>query len=186
MSSVYFGGSRHLEPSHPVYSVLRSVVRQVIMSGCKVHVGCQSGADQGTIWLGLFSPSSLVVFAVGPSFELVSPVIERAHHAGASVTLAAGGPQSVPLKARYLLRSKAAFAGCGQAVFFQPGPGSLAVARECIKSSIPVFAFATVEPEPIPHTAGSWQPVGMHSYYSAFCTQFVQCWQWSSAQLSFI
>ncbi len=180
LTPVYLGGSRNLEPDHPVYSVLRSVTRAVIQSGVSIHVGCQSGADQGVIWAGLFSPSSLVVFAVAHTLATTPATVERAFHAGASLTLSAGNPEQkeIPFKARFLLRSKAAFKGCSQAIFFQPGSGSLAVARECVKSHIPVFCFSMGEPAPIPSTAGQWQPVEMHSYYSAFQTQHVQAYVW--------
>lgn len=177
--SVYIGGTRSLEPSHPAYSVLRSFSRAVVQSGCLIHVGCQQGADQAVIWSNIHTPSFLVVFAVAHTLEQTPPVLERAFHAGASLTLSAGNTSQTitNIKARFLLRSKAAFAGCGQAVFFQPGAGSLAVARECAKAKIPVFAFATVAPLPIPSTAGQWQPVGLHSYYAPFQNQAVQCWQ---------
>lgn len=179
LSAVYFGGSRHLEPTHPVHAVAQAVARSVIRSGVPIHVGCQRGADQAVIWASLFAPSYLFVFAVAPTLAEAPAVIERAHHAGAAVTLSAGG-ESAPIKARYLRRSIAAFQGCSQALFFQPGPGSLAVAREAIKAGLPVFAFSTVEPEPIPHTAGTWQPVDYKSYYAAFCNQSVQAYVWQT------
>lgn len=182
ITPVYFGGSRDLEPNHPAYAVMRAVTWSVIQSGVKIHVGCQSGVDQGVIWSGLFSPSSLVVFAVAHALANTPAVIERAFHAGASLALSAGNPEQkeIPFKARFLLRSKAAFKGCSQAIFFQPGPGSLAVARECIKSHMPVFCFSMGEPAPIPHTAGQWQSVDHMSYYSMFQTQFVQAYIWQT------
>lgn len=179
MYSVYFGGSRHLSQDHPVYNHIAPVVLAVMRSGCSVHVGCQSGADQAVLLNALRNPQHLSVFAVAPTIATAPPFVERAFHAGASITLAAG-TTTAHIKAKYLLRSKAAFAGCSQAVFFAPGLGSLAVARECVKSSIPVFAFSCGEPARIPSTAGSWSIVAMHSYYAPFCNSAVQCWQWSA------
>lgn len=184
MQKVYIGGTRSIH--YPSVLPVAPLVRAVFRSGCGIHVGCQTGIDQSVVFYGLLCPSSLFVFAVAPTLAEAPAQVERAFHAGASVTLAAGGDPSIPLKARYLLRSKAAFAGCGQAVFFQPGPGSLAVARECVKSKIPVFAFATFEPARIPRTAGSWQPIHPYSYYAPFQSQHVQCWQWSSGQASLL
>lgn len=175
--SVYIGGTRGFYPS---CLPIAPVVRAVLASGCSIHVGCQSGVDQSVVFMGLLSPLSLVVFAVAPSLALAPAHVERAYHAGAQVVLSAGGNEEIPLKARYLLRSKAAFAGCGQALFFQPGKGSLAVARECVKSGLPVFAFTTAEPAPIPSTAGTWSFVHPYSYYAPFSSRESQVWQWQS------
>ena len=54
-------------------------------------------------------------------------------------------------------------------IFFVPGSGSLAVARECVKSGLPVFAFQPVAPAPIPSTSGAW----IVSSFAGFV-----CWQW--------
>lgn len=184
--SVYFGGSRHLSPTNSAtYALIAPVVKSVIRSGCFVHVGCQSGADQAVIWSAISSPSSLRIFAVAPTLASAPAVIERAHHAGASVTLAAGTTTAI-IKAQYLLRSKSAFKSCGQALFFQPGKGSLAVAREAVKAGLSIFAFNSGgEPAIIPSTAGTWQSVHMHSYYFPFNTAHVQVYTWQApSQLS--
>jgi hypothetical protein len=83
------------------------------------------------------------------------------------------------MRARYLLRSKAAFAGCSAAVFFAPGAGSLAVAREAVKAGIPVFAFwvQAYPPAPIPSTPGQW----VRSSFAGF-----GCWQFQPAQAGLI
>jgi hypothetical protein len=179
--SVYFGGSRHLSQDHPVYNHIAPVVLAVMRSGCSVHVGCQSGADQTVLLNALRDPSRLSVFAVAPTIATAPPFVERAFHAGASVTLAAG-TTTAHIKAQYLLRSKAAFAGCSQAIFFAPGTGSLAVARECVKASIPVFAFSCGEPARIPSTAGGWLLVSMHSYYAPFSNATAQVYTWQAVQ----
>ena len=168
--SVYMGGSRHLSQDHPVYGHIAPVLRSVLASGCAVHVGCQSGADQTILLNGLRAPLSLFVFAVAASLESAPAFVERAFHAGASVTLAAGGSESTPIKARYLLRSIAAFQGCEQAVFFSPGEGSLAVARECVRSGLPVFAFGS-QPARVPSVSGQW----VKSSFMGF-----SCWQWAA------
>jgi len=101
--------------------------------------------------------------------------VQWAETAGAQITLAAGG-QSAPIHARYLLRSIRAFQGCAAAVFFSPGAGSLAVAREATRAGLPVFAFQSTQPAPVPSCAGHWSP----SSFAGF-----SCWQWvAPAQLS--
>lgn len=167
-SAVYFGGSRHLGRAY----IVQQVVRAVIQSGCSVHVGCQSGADQQVVQEAISAPSSLVVFAV-QSLGGAPKHVRRAARAGAQVIQQAGGGQEVPINARYLLRSVAAFKGCEQAVFFEPGPGSLAVARECVKSGIPVFAIGK-KPQAIPSQAGQWQPAQFFGF---------PCWQFQPAQI---
>ena len=172
MSSIYFGGSRHFSANHQFVSVVRAVAQ----SGQSAHVGCQFGADQAVIsYFGMFAPSSLVVFAVAPSKATAPRHVQQVPiRAGARVVFSAGGTVA-PMPARFLLRSIAAFQGCSQAVFFSPGSGSLAVARECIAQGLQVFAFSQSQPAPIPSQAGSW----VASSFMGF-----SCWQWSSAQLS--
>jgi len=170
MPSVYFGGSRFLSSPSPL---LAQVVAAVFKSGQSIHVGCQRGADAQV----LFScprASSLVVFAVAPSLAKAPAHVKRVWLADARVVFSAGGFSAL-IKARYLLRSIAAFQSCESAVFFSPGSGSLAVARECVRSGLPVFAFGEM-PAPIPESAGQWVA-------SSF--QFLPCWLWQSAQLSF-
>lgn len=104
--SVYFGGSRNL--SHfPV-----SVVRTVLASGQAVHVGCQKGADSLVVTQCLMQgyALSLVVFAVAPNSATAPDHVIGAAARGARVVYSAGG-QATPIKARYLLRSIAAFQG---------------------------------------------------------------------------
>jgi len=167
--SIYFGGSRSL-PSSPIVG---QVVQAVQAAGQSVHVGCQFGADQQVIShiASFLSPSSLIVFAVAPTPATSPHHVQFAAYAGARVVFSAGG-QSAPMPARYLLRSIAAFQGCSQAVFFSPGPGSLAVAREAVKAGIPVFAFGTPRsgsPAPVPSSVGFW----VESSFQSF-----PCWQW--------
>ena len=182
MQSVYFGGSRHLGTSVLVAQVTKAVLAQ----GFRVHVGCQFGADAQVIYSALtIAPRKLSVFAVAPSEETAPPHVQVAASQVASVTFSAGGT-SAPIPARYLLRSIAAFQGCSHAVFFAPGSGSLAVAREFLKyhqskkihpvNGIPIFAFQPTAPALIPSVSGHW----VASSFAGF-----SCWQWvAPAQLS--
>lgn len=182
--SVYFGGSRHPQNINP--STIAAVVSTVIKAGQAVHVGCQFGADQAVIKsAGVYQAGTtapiLSVFAVASTLHTAPHSIQWAASTGASVTLSAGGI-TAPDHVRYLLRSIRAFQGCSQAVFFSPGAGSLAVARECVKASIPVFAFSSGEPARIPSTAGSWSLVSMHSYYAPFSNATAQAYTWQAVQ----
>lgn len=164
--AVYFGGSRH--PQNINQALVSQVVRAVVNAGQSVHVGCQFGADQAVIQ-SCNPVSFLVVFAVAPSLPACAWHIRVACGLGARVRVAAGGT-SAPEPARYLLRSIAAFQGCSQAVFFSPGAGSLAVARECVRSGLPVFAFGS-QPARVPSVSGQW----VASSFMGF-----SCWQWSA------
>ncbi len=156
MSHIYFGGSRHPQNINP--SQIAQVVGAVIAAGHSVHVGCQLGADRAVV--ACCPPSSLHIFSV----------LAVAHFApsGAKITRQAGGT-SAPFHARFLLRSIAAFQGCAAAVFFSPGAGSLAVARECVRSGLPVFAFSPAMPAAVPSVSGSWVASSFHGF---------TCWQW--------
>lgn len=168
--AIYFGGSR--SQSHPQ---VPAVVAAVVASGQVVHVGCQLGADAQVI--SVCPASSLVVFAVAPQQSAPLHVL-----ACPRVVFSAGG-SSAPIPARYLLRSIAAFQGCEAAVFFMPGPGSLAVAREFAKTRQPIFAFSEQAPAPIAGSRGKWCIAWFHGF---------QCWGWgylpepTEKQMSFI
>jgi len=174
MSHIYFGGSRHPQNINP--SQIAQVVGAVVSAGHSVHVGCQFGADQAVIsCVSLSAPALLHAFVVAPSFSQAPKHIQQIPvNLRARVTYSAGG-QSAPMPARYLLRSIAAFQGCAAAIFFNPGGGSLAVAREALKASIPVFAFSSSIPAAPVGCAGQW----VASSFAGF-----SCWQWSPAQLS--
>ena len=170
--SIYFGGSRHLGN----LPIVAQVVGAVVKAGHSVHVGCQFGADAQVItaWLSArpVHSTGLHMFSVS---QTPPPWFSAPAILGASVTLSAGGT-SAPIPARYLLRSIAAFQGCAVAVFFYPGAGSLAVARECVRSGLQVFAFQQAAPALIPSVSGHW----VASSFAGF-----SCWQWvAPAQLS--
>lgn len=173
MQKIYFGGSRNLAPS----PILAQVVGAVVKSGAAVHVGCQFGADQQVIQAAGLQPrpfntpsSFLFVFAVAPNAAEAPRHVQWSLTRSVSVKFSAGG-NTAPIPARYLLRSIAAFQGCNQAVFFSPGSGSLAVARECVRSGLPVFAFQQEPPARVPSVLGQW----VASSFIGF-----SCWQWQS------
>jgi hypothetical protein len=168
---VYFGGSRALKQSPGLLALVQAVVNAVTATGSQVHTGCQLGADQAVVTT--CPRSFLVVFAV-ESIMSIANHLQVARVEGARVISCAGGT-SAPMHARYLLRSIAAFQGCQQAVFFMPGAGSLAVAREAVRQGLQVFAFQQEPPAPVPSCAGCWS----RSYFYGF-----YCWQWQTAQQS--
>jgi hypothetical protein len=139
MQTIYFGGSRSLQ-SHPA---IQPVISATLKAGHLVHVGCQNGADRLAVLAAQsIDPGRLCVFCVANQ--------EPAWVLGAWLKLAAGGPASIPLGARYLRRSMAAFQNCAMAVFFEPGAGSFAVMREFVKQypAAPVFVFSETQPAP--------------------------------------
>jgi len=166
--SVYFGGSRNFKQ---VFTHLSSVVNAVVASGQSVHVGCQYGADQAVIHCAcqLGAATALHVFAVAPNPWQAPQHIQNLYYSKIRIMFGAGGA-AAPMPARYLLRSIAAFQGCSSAVFFAPGAGSLAVARECVRSGLPVFAFGA-QPARASTVSGQW----VESSFMGF-----QCWQWSA------
>ncbi len=178
--SVYFGGSRHPQNINPAQ--IAAVVAAVVASGESVHVGCQFGADQAVLqYIRENNPSAGHVFTVGSNLAAdQNHHVIHAIHTGVKVTYSAGGT-TAPMKARYLLRSIAAFQGCAKAVFFSPGAGSLAVAGHAVKAGLSVFAFSQSAPAPLAGLRGQWCITWFHGF---------QCWGWGRlssdpAQLSF-
>lgn len=181
MVKIHFGGSRSLSQNH--FSFVSQVVQASLSAGASVHVGCAVGADQAVVHSALSVPSSLFVFAQFSqsgqgsfSGSAVQSVLS-AQSAGASVSFLAGGPLSIPLRARLLRRSVAALRGCSFAVFFLAHParsGSLNVAAQAVSAHIPVFVFPlsfSGQPAPLRAQAGVW----LSSSFSGF-----PCLQWSS------
>lgn len=168
MSHIYFGGSRHPQNINPAQ--VSQIVAAVVAAGHSVHVGCQFGADLAVLQ-NLPPRSCHRVFAVhacGSAHYPFNHHISVAYRAGHHIAFCAGG-QSAPMPARYLLRSIAAFQGCDLAVFFSPGSGSLAVAREFAKTHKQIFSFSEQPPAPIAGSNGVW----CQSFFEGF-----QCWQW--------
>lgn len=167
---IYFGGSRHPQNINP--SLIAAVVAAVVAHGEIVHVGCQFGADQAVIQtvINCLYPSRLSIFLVAAHHSQAPSHTMSAAAKGAKVTFSAG-TQAAHIPARYLLRSIAAFQGCDQAVFFSPGSGSLAVARECVRAGLPVVAFQATPPARVPSVSGQW----VASSFVGF-----SCWAWSA------
>lgn len=174
---VYFGGSRHFPLSQGNWRLVAAILKAAGFP--PVHVGCQVGLDNLVIHVSACMPvKSLHIFCVASNWQEAPAHVRQLGQSmpSAQITLSAGG-QSAPIKARYLLRSKAAFQGCCAAVFFSPGPGSLAVAREAIAAGLPVYAFVQEQPAAVPATAGSWVRSSFHGF---------TCWQFQPAQVPLI
>lgn len=147
-SFVFVGGSRSLSPfgaaaAFRVGSVLAG-------RGVGLSVGCCRGADAAALsgFVGAGAAASAFVFAVGgPSGagfwpRLVPGAVVAAAAAGASVRWWAGGPASVPGRARLVRRSRAAVSFGGSAVFVVGSPssrGSFGAARFAAALGLPVF-----------------------------------------------
>jgi hypothetical protein len=130
-----------------------------------VHVGCSAGADHAVVLaLGGGSCQAQVFAAFAASGAgawsgSAVVAVQRFARLGGSVSWLAGGALSVPLAGRLISRSLAALAGCSAAVFFQPGPGSLAVARAALRAGLPVLVWAGYGPAPVlpvPAVPVSW------------------------------
>ena len=186
--SVYFGGSRSLPPS----PIVGQVVSAVLASGQSIAVGCATGADQQVIQhfissvcpiLHSWSFSQLRVYAAFDQFGAGAWAgsavrqVQQFAEMGGSVSWLAGGGLQVPMVVRLMARSIAGLAGASAAVFFSPGTGSLKVAGAAVERGIPVFAFSNPIPGSPRGCSGSW----VSAKFMGF-----PCWQWSSAQLSFI
>ena len=176
--AVYLGGSRSLAPSIQ----LRQVVIALLSAGQQVHVGCSAGADQQVIQVVLSRPSSFSQLSVHAAFGSGGQgswsgsavhAVQSFARAGGSVSWWAGGGQQCPLVARLIQRSIAGLVGASAAVFFQPGPGSLAVASVAVSRGIPVFAFAASAPALPRGVAGAW----VRSSFQGFT-----CWSFQPAQ----
>ena len=174
LTPVYTGGNRHLTTSHPVRDSISLFCRHI--ERVPVHVGCQVGADQYIVdSMCVYYPALLHVFAIEENANL-----SRLDYLHNKITVC--HTPGAPIKAQFINRSIQAFTGCSQAIFFQPGKGSLAVAREFIKRmKNPVFAIATEEPPTIPSQAGTWSPV-RNSWYEQFNTAQVCAYVWQPTQ----
>ena len=146
-SPVYVGGSRHLSAGSPAAAALVQFCTGLAHGGTSLHVGCASGAD--ALALSIIPAKQITVFA--QFSESGQGVISTSNYqgvrqvwwSGARVAWQAGGSvDTVPVKARLIQRSIAAFAGCGVAAFFAPGEGSLSVARHALAAGLPVLIWS--------------------------------------------
>jgi len=185
-----FGGSRSL-PDRFAPFVAR-VVAAWVASGGFVSVGCAVGADAAVVSAFLSSPLSPValrVFCVGgpgPSGSLsgfwsgsaLSVLSSLWSFFPSALRFWAGGPVSVPLRARLVRRSAAALVGASSAVFFlasPSSPGSLRVAALAASRGVPVFVFPcgfSGAPAPLAGCVGRWVS-------ASFCG--FPCLAWSSS-----
>lgn len=140
-SPVLVGGSRSLVAGSPAWVACQAFVSSLGSVGHVVHVGCAAGADRAALQSAYqarlfvaFAPNGAGSFS-GSNVAGVQVCAPRC----LSVSWLAGGSLAVPLVARLMARSLAALQGCGAAVFFQPGPGSLKVGRAALRQSIPVL-----------------------------------------------
>ncbi len=181
MVKIHFGGSRALKQIH--FSQVSQVVKATLATGAGVHVGCAVGADQYIIQAANFSPAQVHVFAqfsaTGSGAFSGSAVltVTAAQQLGIQVSYLAGGPLSIPLRARLLRRSIAALRGCSAAVYFLANPaksGSLNTAAQAATMGLPVYVFPVGflgQPTGFSHLPGAWRP----STFAGF-----PCLQWAA------
>jgi hypothetical protein len=169
---VALAGSRVLPASGSALVV--RVASDLAASGASFVVGCCSGADAALLSAVPDSvPPSLVrcLSAFGPGgansgrFSAVGAVSSFAG-SGGSVQWWAGGPASVPLRARLAVRTRAVVnaADSGLVVFFASpsSRGSLLACRCAVSKGLPVVAFPVGFPSGKlpPLGPGSWVPWG--------------------------
>ena len=120
MVNIHFGGSRALTQNH--FSQVSQVVNATLATGAGIHVGCAVGADQFIIQAVQPALAASHFRSILPLAQVhfqvllwpVSSLLSSRH----PVSYLAGGPLSVPLRARLLRRSIAALRGSSSAVFF--------------------------------------------------------------------
>jgi hypothetical protein len=163
MSAVYFGGSRHHFAHSPI---MQAVINAAIADQHAIYTGCQFGVDALVSAYAVKAGKALHIYTVANTIKSAPYHVQNAAELGATIHTA---PLSTaPVRARYLLRSIAAFTPCPIAIFFYPGAGSLAVAREAIKNHKSVYCF-TPAPARIPATLGNWAKSQLFG---------LPCWQW--------
>ena len=183
MVSVLFCGSR----SFSSFPVVQGPVSRWLSSGGGVVCGSAAGADSLVVTAALNAggASSLQVlasFSVSGSGAGSCSSVQSARFAaasGASVVWLAGGPLSVPFRARLAARTASAAALAGGGVVFSAGgalgPGSSLAVSCLVSRGCPVWLFSP-SPGAVSGLAGSWVP-------SVFCR--FPCFRFVPAQLSF-
>jgi hypothetical protein len=175
------GGSRSLAWSW--FFLVERVVVDILAAGFDVSVGCAKGADEWAFKAALRGdPSRLRLSCVGDRggagfWSGSAPLVHlrQADDLGASVSWSAGGPASLPFRARLMRRSMAALDGCSAAVFFLASPlspGSLAVAAQAVEDRMPVFVFSCGfdgPPAPPRNCYGEWQHTPFFRSQAWFC-----------------
>ena len=181
---VAVAGSSRLPPGGA--QLVARVARVLEASGCSLVVGCCMGADQST----LSAVSAVRVFsAFGPGGAGAGPAsavaaVLAAQASGVPIAWWAGGPPSVPLRARLARRTAAvvaqASAGC---VLFPSSPvvagsGTWLAASAALARGLPLVVFPVGFPaSELPQFgAGRWGLAGSGVWSGA--------WRWIPRQLS--
>lgn len=188
---VAVAGSRAL--SGAGLALVGPVCRSVLASGRSLSVGCAVGVDAAVLGsVGAAFPGRVRCFAAfgpGPGFagswrgSDVAAVRRFAAHGG-GVSWLAGGPLSLPLRARLASRTSAVVSAASVAcvVFFSSpaSRGSALAARLAAARGLPVVGFPCgFSGEFLPSLgSGSWVP------FSGF-GPWVSAWVWESSQLGF-
>lgn len=147
---IYIGGSRKLKQS----AALKQVVKSILAGGNQITVGCATGADQQVIEACQSSISQCHVHAAfsengnGSHSGSAVATVQAFCRAGGRVSWLAGGSLAVPLVARLMSRSLAGLRSANRAIFFEPGAGSLKVARAALKMSLPVTIICSAMSTP--------------------------------------
>jgi len=187
---VGFVGSRSLPAS--AAPLVGRAVRAVLASGVRlVAVGCASGADRLALAAALSAaPGRVRVFAAfGPSGAGSVPVssvagVSAAARAGARVSWWAGGPASLPARARLARRASALVSavaasgpGAGLVCFLScpASRGSVRACRLAARAGLPVVVFPVgLSPASLPSLgAGGWVSAGSGVWSAA--------WRWAPA-----
>jgi hypothetical protein len=181
--SVLFCGSR----SFSSFPVVQGPVSRWLSSGGGVVCGASAGADALVVRAALAAggASSLRVLAAFASSGAGAgscsslSAARAASAAGAAVVWLAGGPLSVPFRARLAGRTASAAALAGGGVVFSSGgplgPGSSLAVSCLVARGCPVWLFSP-SPAPFRGHAGAWVP-------SVFCG--LSCFRFTPAQFSF-
>jgi hypothetical protein len=181
--SVLFCGSR----SFSDFPVVSAPVSRWLAAGGGVVCGSSAGADALVVRSALAAggASALLVLAAfsasgaGAASCSSLPSARAAASAGASVVWLAGGPLSLPLRARLAGRSASAAALASGGVVFSSGgalgPGSSLAVACLVSRRCPVWLFSP-SPAPVRGLAGAWVP-------SLFCG--LPCFRFVPSQLSF-
>lgn len=191
--TVFVGGSRSLTVASA--TVAAWLGRELAQHDFSLAVGCAPGADAAVLSSFLaapdVSPARASVFAVGapsgagfPRWSL-PPAVAAAAALGCPVSWLAGGPLSIPLRARLVRRARAAVAAADLAavlVLSSPASrGSLLAGAAAAALGLPVFVLAAGFPAAavpaLPGQAGAWSPSSLFAR---------PCLSWQPAQAALL
>lgn len=181
--SVLVGGSRQLPA--PGLLLARRLGAALARGGFPLLVGCAAGVDQAVLQGFLSLPGSAPhcsVFSAAPA-PGSRPWVRTAAAAGARVVFSAGGPRSVPYRARLFRRSEASARAASLAAVFVVGSpesrGSFNTARFAASLGLPVFVV------PVGFPASTLPPLGA-GRWSASSLLGHACFAWRSDQPTLI